>query len=86
MKIFLYFVSTLYFLSALSNVYANEEDLAYCDQKLLQASVSCTDIESLEACIIESMENAGCGIEVSREDEVDFCNENCKSDFSLASE
>ena len=86
MKTFLYVISALYFLSALSSVYANEDDLAFCDQRLLQSSISCADAESLELCIMESMENAGCGIEISSEEDVDFCNENCKPDFSLVSE
>ncbi len=82
MKIFGSFIIALFLLTSLATLSA-KETFSYCDQQLLQASISCTDSESLESCIVVALENTDCKLEVAREEEVNFCNESCAPDIRL---
>ena len=61
----------------LQTAFANEENLSYCNQQLVQASASCLDSETLESCISESLKNSGCEIEIVAEENINVCNDTC---------
>ena len=59
-----------------------KDTLEYCDQQLIQASISCSNNEELESCIRDYLAEGGCQIEIENEADVDVCNEECAPDFS----
>lgn len=82
MKTLCSFIIALFLLTSLAALSANES-ITHCDQQLIQANISCADSEALENCIVSTLGDTDCKLEIAYEEEVNFCNESCAPDIRI---
>ena len=68
-------------LFVMQNSLASEDNLDYCSQQLVQASISCLGADTLESCISDALEQADCAVEILAQEDVNVCNETCSPDI-----